>query len=91
MIIYIFFYLSKKSSKFLSDALLSIPRCQNRTGSLHTVNRFHDEAGKLLFNLTFTHSFCSHPLLSNLNHRASLRSTHVPKIHKKFPSKKNTI
>ena len=28
-----------------------LPRRQNRTGSLHTANRFHDEAGKLLLHL----------------------------------------
>lgn len=28
------------------------PRRQNRTGSLHSVNRFHDEAGKLLLHFS---------------------------------------
>ena len=42
---------SSPSSSSPSSSPPSLPRRQNRTGSLHTANRFHDEAGKLLLHL----------------------------------------
>lgn len=77
--------IANNASKLTSGLLLLFPRRQNRTGSLHTVNRFHDEAGKLLLHLLLRtlRKRCSRPRCARAKPRhAALIVT--PEMHTRF-------